>query len=119
MLRSEGYWASYNRAFYPEIFNLSGAPGVMEDFGGNEWFTHDRTPRARIMRRDHVGVRDLATLLALMRYNDWENDPLAVVEGCHPDGRTPAGSIANRMDLARPGDQCDFAEHDWMVVPSG
>ncbi len=42
-------------------------------------------------------VRDMSTLLTFMRYNDWENDPLSAVRGCHPgEGRTPAGAIANR-----------------------
>ena len=39
----------------------------------------------------------MSTLLTFMRYNDWENDPLSAVRGCHPgEGRTPAGAIANR-----------------------
>ncbi len=55
VLRDESYWASYNRAFYPEIFRLSGAPSLVEQFG--DWFTHDRTPRAKIFRRDHDKVK--------------------------------------------------------------
>ena len=52
--------------------------------------------------------------MAFMRYNDFENDPHAVVEGCEPE-RTPAGSIANRLDLSPPESKCAFSEYDWMV----
>ena len=52
--------------------------------------------------------------MTFMRFNQWESDPFAVVDHCTPP-RTPAGSIANRLDLAQPGAKCDFAEHDWMV----
>ena len=54
VLRSKTYWASYNRAFYPEIFELSGAPGMVERFG--DWMTYDQTPRAKIFARDHSKV---------------------------------------------------------------
>ena len=52
--------------------------------------------------------------MTLMRYNDFESDPHAVVEGCAP-ARTPAGAVANRLDLAAPGSNCAFSEFDWMV----
>jgi len=38
-----------------------------------------------------------------------------VVQGCHPEGRTPAAAAANRLDLAPSGATCDFEEHDWMI----
>ena len=52
--------------------------------------------------------------MGLLRYNDFENDPFAEVEGCDPI-RTPAGSIANRLDLGPINSTCTFAEHDYMV----
>ena len=52
--------------------------------------------------------------MSFMRYNDFENDEHAVVEGCEPE-RTPAGSIANRLDLSPPESKCAFSEYDWMV----
>ena len=59
-------------------------------------------------------IKDFSSLMTLMRYNDFENDPHAVVEGCEPE-RTPAGAVANRLDLAAPGSDCAFSEYDWMV----
>ena len=45
---------------------------------------------------------DEATMISFMRYNDFQNDPDAVVEGCNV--AIPAGSVANRLDLTLPGD---------------
>ncbi len=112
LLRTQGYWKSYNRAFYPEIFELSGANEKVKEFG--DWFTHDKTPRGRIFDRDHGKVTDMESFMKLMRYNDFENDDVAMVDGCAP-GPTPAGSIANRLDLTNPDQKCSFSDHDWMV----
>lgn len=33
LLLREGYWASYNRPFYPEIFNISGHDKLVKKYG--------------------------------------------------------------------------------------
>ena len=66
VLRDQGYWGSYNRAFYPEVFQLSGAQEMVDKFG--EWFSYSETPRARIMARDHGQVTDEQSMIRLMRY---------------------------------------------------
>lgn len=38
-----GYWGSYNRAFYPEIQELTGQNEKAAEFG--DWFTHNKTNR--------------------------------------------------------------------------
>ena len=53
-LRRDTYWGSYNRAFYPEIQELTGQNDKVKQFG--DWFTHDKTPRALIYKRDHNKV---------------------------------------------------------------
>jgi hypothetical protein len=58
-LRSEGYWTSYNRAAYPEIQKLTGTNGMIEEFG--DWFTHNKTPRAKIFKRDQDKVSSSKT----------------------------------------------------------
>lgn len=113
VLRTKGYWASYNRAFYSEIFDESGARKMANEYPG-DWFTHANTARAKIFRRDQHKVKDIPSLTRLMRYNDYKNDEFGVVEGCVPE-RTPAGAIANRLDLSDPKSNCTFASHDWMV----
>jgi hypothetical protein len=54
VLRSKTYWASYNRPFYPEIFENSGTQQKTDEFG--DWFSYDKTPRAKIFHRDHSKV---------------------------------------------------------------
>ncbi|XP_042871077.1 putative phospholipase B-like 2 [Penaeus japonicus] len=75
ILRSQSYWPSYNVPFYPEIFNMSGAPAMVERYG--DWFTYYKTPRALIFKRDHVKVKNIRSMIKLMRYNDYQHDPLS------------------------------------------
>ena len=113
VLLDRTYWKSYNRAFYNATFELSGAPELVSKYG--DWFTYDKTPRSLIIDRDHGKIQDQDSFMDFMRYNDFENDPLARVEGCTPS-QNAAGSIANRLDLNDPGMNCSFSEHDHMVV---
>jgi len=53
-LNEKSFWSSYNRAFYPEIFELSGAPEKVEKFG--HWFSYENTPRAKIFKREQSKV---------------------------------------------------------------
>ena len=91
-LRSNGYWISYNRAFYPEVHTLSGEADMALKHG--EYFSYTDTPRAKIMAREQAKVVDEETMIQFMRYNDFQNDPEAVVEGCN--NPIPAGAVANR-----------------------
>ena len=43
-----------------------------------------------------------ASMIDFMRFNDFQNDPEAVVEGCNAP--IPAGSVANRLDLTLLGE---------------
>jgi len=111
ILREKGYWASYNRAFYPEAFNMSGAQDLVDKHGS--WFSYSETPRALIMARDQGGVVDEESMIKLMRYNSFQTDPLAKVPGCPTS--IPAGSIANRCDLTPPDSKCVWEDLDYMV----
>ncbi|XP_041436186.1 putative phospholipase B-like 2 [Xenopus laevis] len=51
VLYKTGYWASYNVPYFPEVFNASGLPALVEKFW--DWFYYDKTPRALIFQRDH------------------------------------------------------------------
>ena len=51
----------------------------MSEFG--DWFSYDKTPRSMIIDRDHAKVKDLDSLMKLMRYNDFKNDPAAHIRG--------------------------------------
>ena len=65
----------------------------------------------RSQRRDGESV-DLDSTLTLLRYNDFENDPFSLVDGCTPE-RTPAGALANRLDLAPKNAECAFKDYDY------
>ena len=95
VLQKQQYWPSYNSPYFPEIFNMSGNPALVEKFG--DWFTYDMTPRARIFRRDHAGVSDVAKMMRLMRYNDFKNDPLSKCK-CQPP-YSGENAISARCDL--------------------
>ena len=50
-----GTYMMNSSRFYPEIFEHSGAPKMVDTYGN--WFTHDKTPRAKIFKRDHEKVK--------------------------------------------------------------
>ena len=59
-------------------------------------------------------MSDVKSLMSLMRTNNFETDPLSVVEGCDPP-RIPSASISNRLDLGPKNGTCVFEEFDIMV----
>uniref|UniRef100_A0AAY4A1C3 Phospholipase B-like n=1 Tax=Denticeps clupeoides TaxID=299321 RepID=A0AAY4A1C3_9TELE len=95
-LYEKGYWASYNIPYYEDIFNASGCPALVDRFGS--WFTFDLNPRAQIFRRNQSLVTDLESMVQLMRYNNFEKDPLSQCEGCNPC-HNGENSISARSDL--------------------
>ncbi|CAG5124849.1 unnamed protein product [Candidula unifasciata] len=85
-----GYFPSYNIPFFEEIYNKSGYPEFVALHGKN--YTYELAPRAKIFRRDQSSVKDMDTFKAIMRYNDYQNDPYS--------GGSPWNSICARGDLA-------------------
>ena len=96
-------WASYNVIFDPRLFVLSGAQELVDEYGGvagpGAYFSLLNTSRANIFRRGAAGVQDLASMQALIRYNEFKTDPLSHL-GC---GTKPpysaTNAIADRSDL--------------------
>ncbi|XP_067135392.1 putative phospholipase B-like 2 [Centruroides vittatus] len=99
-----GYWPSYNRPYYSNIFNMSGFPELAKKYG--DYFTYDRAPRALIFKRDQEKVTDLKTMINLMRYNDFKNDPLSRCNCTPPYSANYA--IAARLDLNPPNGTFPF-----------
>eukprot|EP01114_Cavostelium_apophysatum_P001150 TRINITY_DN10983_c0_g1_i1.p1 TRINITY_DN10983_c0_g1~~TRINITY_DN10983_c0_g1_i1.p1 ORF type:complete len:545 (+),score=120.02 TRINITY_DN10983_c0_g1_i1:36-1637(+) len=83
---SGGYFASYNVPFYQEVYNLSGFSQYSDP--GLTW---QMAPRAKIFRRDQGNVVDLDSYKAIMRYNNYKEDP-------YSDG-DPGNAICARFDL--------------------
>eukprot|EP00800_Vazella_pourtalesii_P022033 TRINITY_DN8422_c0_g1_i1.p1 TRINITY_DN8422_c0_g1~~TRINITY_DN8422_c0_g1_i1.p1 ORF type:complete len:521 (-),score=92.92 TRINITY_DN8422_c0_g1_i1:692-2254(-) len=96
VLREKKYWASYNIPFFAEVYNRTGSLEMADKFG--DWFTHEGHPRAKIFKRDQGTVKDIPSLLKLMRYNDFMNDPLSKCV-CFPNGASGENAIAARSDL--------------------
>jgi len=95
-LRQQSYWPSYNSPYFTSIFNLSGVPSLVEKYG--DWFTYDKTPRALMFQRDQSNVKDLSSMISLMRYNDYQNDPLSRCQQCNPP-YSAENAISARNDM--------------------
>ncbi|KAF3695837.1 putative phospholipase B-like 2 [Channa argus] len=95
-LMEKGYWASYNIPYYVDIFNASGCSELVEKFG--PWFSLDQNPRAQIFRRNQTDVTDVDSMVRLMRYNNFKEDPLSKCDGCDPPANGE-NAISARSDL--------------------
>lgn len=84
-----GYFPSYNIPFFEEIYNKSGYPWFVSKHGKD--YTYELAPRAKIFRRDQSSVKDMDTFKAIMRYNDYKNDPYS--------RGSPWNTICSRGDL--------------------
>jgi len=67
-----GYWASYNIPYFPEVYKMA---GYVEAAKNNVAVSWQLAPRARLFRRDANSVQNMDQLKALMRYNDYKQDP--------------------------------------------
>ena len=91
-LNAERYWASYNIAYFPRIYNASG-------FGRQRppWlFSHAKSPRALIFAQVQQTVSNFTALQAALRWNDWQNNPGP------PPFRNPCYGVCARCDLNKP-----------------
>ena len=91
-LLSFGYFPSYNVPFFREVYDRSGFEEAAGRLGGEvPGLDYQLAPRAQIFRRDHGNVTDMASFQHVMRYNNFEVDPLS-----HGD---PEGAICARLDM--------------------
>ena len=70
VLRSQLYWPSYNVPYFPAVFKLSGQADMVNTAYGS-LYSYDRSPRARIFRRDQGNVTDINSMIKLMRSNNY------------------------------------------------
>ncbi|KAF4109500.1 putative phospholipase B-like 2 [Onychostoma macrolepis] len=91
-----GYWASYNIPYFEEVFNASGGQELVRKYG--PWFSFRDNPRAQIFRRNQTLVTDIESMVRLMRYNNYAEDPLSRCDGCDP-AQNGENSISARSDL--------------------
>jgi hypothetical protein len=93
VLVQKGYFPSYNIPYNKYVFDVSGYPMMVNKTG--DFWTYDKCPRAQIFARDAVKVESLSDMQHMMRYNDWQDDPLSLGD--------PGNSICSRYDLKKPG----------------
>ncbi|KAJ6240902.1 phospholipase b-related [Anaeramoeba flamelloides] len=86
----QGYMPSYNIPYFKDIFNISGYPS------DKTWWSYEDCPRAKILRRNASSVNTLEEMKNLMRYNNWEHDPLSK--------KNPGNAPASRYDLNAKGE---------------
>ena len=94
-LNSRGYFASYNIAYFEDVYQLGGTWKLREKWGDD--YSYEKCPRARIFRRGIPAVQDLSSMRAILRYNDFRHDPLARCPGV--PGYTGSYAIGCRNDL--------------------
>lgn len=96
MLREQGYWASYNIPYFKDIYELCGYPAKVIEWEAKA-MSWEQAARAQIFRRDHVKVHDLTSMARMMRYNDYQHDPISSCN-CTPP-YTSQYTISSRSDL--------------------
>ena len=95
-LRNTTYWASYNIPYFKDIYNKCGYPAKVEEWEPKA-MSWELGARAQIFRRDHSKVVDLASMARMMRYNDYQHDPISSCN-CTPP-YTSQYTISSRSDL--------------------
>jgi len=88
ILVNQGYWASYNIPFYQSVYNMSGY-GILNETA----FSYTKCPRAQIFARNTSDIYEFNDFKALLRYNDYQNDPLSLGD--------PGNAPASRFDLEK------------------
>jgi len=90
VLASQTYWPSYNIPFSQFVYNISGYPAFEQKYG--DQFSYTACPRANIFRRDHAKAVNVTGFQRLMRYNDYQSDPLSLGDPCN--------AVSARCDLS-------------------
>jgi len=95
VLRNQGYWSSFNIPYFDEVFRASGHQEMVDKYG--DFYSYNNNPRAQMFARDQDKARDVDSMIELMRYNDFQNDPLSRCN-CTPP-YSAENSISSRNDL--------------------
>lgn len=94
---SFGYYPSFNVPMDEELFVWSGYAEAVQT-QGPEMNSYQICVRAQIFRRDQATVTDMPSFQHIMRYNDFEQDPIS--QG------NPLYAIASRVDLDPHDPEC-------------
>jgi hypothetical protein len=98
LLTTQGYFSSYNIPHFDEIYKLSGYPEMKAKYPDiSDFFSLTGCPRARIFAARAPKVTTLEDMMFLMRYNDFQHDPMSRCNGW--PGYSGRLAIAARSDL--------------------
>jgi len=88
----QGWWPSINTPFFENMFIMANYSGQQQaEPDKKDIWSYYKQPRYRIFERDAPHVNDFEGFKKLMRYNNWENDPLMLGD--------PSFGIIARYDL--------------------
>ena len=91
-----GYWPSYNVPFSDEIYKKSLIDYyIKKNPKLKESYDYNMCSRAQILRKYQSDVIDLESFMKLMRYNNFEKEPMAYND--------PTNTISARGDLRKKG----------------
>ena len=114
VVNTQGYWGSYNLPYFPNIYQLSGTQAMLDQFG--DFYSYTKYARPMIFARNHTQIKNLDDFKAMMRYNNFKEDPLSKIQNCQGAGadntcNPPYSSfltIASRGDLNTPGNASSY-----------
>jgi len=92
VLKIQGFWPSYNIPYFPKVYNMSGYLPYYQKYGNS--YSYSECARAQIFRRDVPKVETMDDMRKIMRYNEYQTDPLSLKDACR--------SISARCDLNTP-----------------
>lgn len=98
-LREEGYWPSYNLAYFSEIREINNVEELINKYG--DYYVYEKSNRAKIFNRDHKKIKNIKDVRELMRQNNYKNDEFSICENCTPKENAYL-AIASRADLNPP-----------------
>jgi len=91
-LLEQGFWPSYNIPYFTSIYDLSNYPAYFAKYG--DMFSYSKCARAQIFHRDAHAVETMDDMKRIMRYNEYQTDPLSLKDACR--------GISARCDLNVP-----------------
>lgn len=99
VLRTQGYWASYNIPYFPSVYEASGNAAMETQYGA--YFSYTEYARPRMFQRWVEGNRsatqqqgsvmssaNMNDVQYILRYNDYLHDPMSLITNCdgEPNG---------------------------------
>eukprot|EP00761_Pharyngomonas_kirbyi_P014901 gb/GECH01014932.1/.p1 GENE.gb/GECH01014932.1/~~gb/GECH01014932.1/.p1 ORF type:complete len:535 (+),score=143.38 gb/GECH01014932.1/:1-1605(+) len=90
-LSKTSFWSSYNIPYFKDIYRQSGYVEKFKKYGNK--YSYQHCPRANIFRRNQTMIDSFEHMKQMMRYNNWQEDPLSQGEANN--------AVASRYDLSK------------------